>query len=529
MSLLTLPTFSLDTSTPQFSTPSIKMRPFLIQGATTGIPPANPERINTVYTKNNNTPFYSTTASEYTSTQINTKNIILNDYCQGTTLVDMVDEASPRYEFAFAAFHANDLATTSDKHAIQHVVSLVFRNKAAIYHIQIPLVISSTLQPSDVNPLLRCWLDPSVVSKESFSMNQLFLFKQAVTVEFDRFVYNQLYNLSSTPSVEKITNIAKIVGKYTLCIVKTPQFVLNYPSLAKNDLATFSDVFNYVMAEPMHIANPRYPLQRSEDIYMLANSSSKYPSPTFYSIPVRDLTQLKLVETEGFTDSCTADGTRGRTLQDVKCYPIDLVTQVDANGGITVDENTAKPIDVRPNLQHMAAGPAPAQPPSQFNYTGLIIIILLFIVAFLIIGVSIYFVFRSSTVPPAVAAIAPTAALGSIAALGATAGPPPVTATGPTGPLNPFQKLAVGSQALASAQSAQQTAATALTAALPVVQTPLDILRAQQAEHNRAFKAARAARQAEAQARKAERALAAQLKTAADKTALLTKRLGGSP
>lgn len=527
MSLLTLPTFSLDTSTPQFSTPSVKLRPFLIQGATTGIPPANPERTNTVYTKNNNTPFYSTTASEYTSTQINTKNIILNDYCQGTTLVDMVDEASPRYEFAFAAFHANDLATTSDKHAIQHVVSLVFRNKADIYHIQIPLVLSSTLQASDVNPLLRCWLDPSVVSKESFSMNQLFLFKQAVTVDFDRFVYNQLYNQSSTPSVEKTTTIAKFVGKYTLCIVKTPQIVLQYPSLAKNDLATFSDVFNYVMAESMHIANPRYPLQRSEDIYMLANSSSKYPSPTFYSIPVRDLTQLKLVETEGFTDSCTADGTKGRTLDNVKCYPIDLVTQVDANGGITVDEITGKPIDVRPNLQHMAAGPAPAQPPSNFNYVGLIIIAVLFALTFLIICVAIYFAFRNSTVEPAVI-VAPTA-LAGIAALGATGGPPPMTATGPTGPLNPFQKLAVASQALASGQAAQQTAANALTAALPVVQTPLDILRAQQAEHNRAFKAARAARQAEAQARKAERALAAQLKTAADKTALLTKRLGGSP
>jgi hypothetical protein len=358
-------------------------------------------------------------------------------------------------------------------------------------------------------------------------MNQLFLFKQAVTVDFDRFVYNQLYNQSSTPSVEKTTTIAKFVGKYTLCIVKTPQIVLQYPSLAKNDLATFSDVFNYVMAESMHIANPRYPLQRSEDIYMLANSSSKYPSPTFYSIPVRDLTQLKLVETEGFTDSCTADGTKGRTLDNVKCYPIDLVTQVDANGGITVDEITGKPIDVRPNLQHMAAGPAPAQPPSNFNYVGLIIIAVLFALTFLIICVAIYFAFRNSTVEPAVI-VAPTA-LAGIAALGATGGPPPMTATGPTGPLNPFQKLAVASQALASAQSAQQTAATALTAALPVVQTPLDILRAQQAEHNRAFKAARAARQAEAQARKAERALAAQLKTAADKTALLTKRLGGSP
>ena len=162
--LYTLTTFSLDKTLPQFSSPPIKIRPFLIQGATTGIPPGNPDRTNILYTKNKDTPFYSTNPNEYTRRQINTKNLILNDYCPGTTLVDMVEKGSPRYEFAFAAIHTNDLGTTSDANFIQHILSIVFINGVDIYHIQIPLCISSKIQPSDVNPFVRSWLDPSSIS-----------------------------------------------------------------------------------------------------------------------------------------------------------------------------------------------------------------------------------------------------------------------------------------------------------------------------------------------------------------------------
>jgi hypothetical protein len=35
-----------------------------------------------------------------------------------------------------------------------------------------------------------------------------------------------------------------------------------------------------------------------------------------------------------------------RHLQNVKCYPIDLASQVDENGNIFIDESTKKPIDV---------------------------------------------------------------------------------------------------------------------------------------------------------------------------------------
>jgi type IV secretory pathway component VirB8 len=74
-----------------------------------------------------------------------------------------------------------------------------------------------------------------------------------------------------------------------------------------------------------------------------------------------------------------------------------------------VDENTAKPIDVRPKLQEMAAGPIAPVVPSKVNSTILIITIVLFAVGLLILIAAVYFVFRNSTVEPYVAGIQPQA------------------------------------------------------------------------------------------------------------------------
>jgi len=421
--------FSLDTSTPQFSSTPIKLRPFLVQGATTGIPPANPERTSILYKKNKDTPLYSTVPTDYDISQINTKNIIYSDYCAGTTLVDMVDTASPRYEFAFSAIHTNDLATTSEKNTVAHVVSMVFTHNNDIYHIQIPLVTSSSIQPSDVNPLLRCWLDPSSVSKDSFSMNQLFHFKQSVTAEFDRYTFIMNYNQTATEPLAKVTQISKFAGKYTLCLFNTPQYVLKYASLAKNDLPSFNDVFNYVMKERFNLASPRFPLQVSPDVYMLANSSSKYPMPTFYSIPTRELSQLRLSDTkEGFANSCS-NGSAGRLLNSVKCYPIDLATQVDANGDIRVDETTAMPIDVTQLEENPLATPI-SLPNSSTNYKFIIIFAILFTVALLIMIGLVVYTFRSSRpVPATVAAVASVNAIN--AAVNAARAPAPVPAPVP--------------------------------------------------------------------------------------------------
>ena len=417
--LYPLTIFSLDTATPQFSSTPVKLRPFTIQGGSTGIPPANPDRTVVLYTENKDTPRYSTTPSDYEQTQVNTRNIILTDYFPSSTLVDMVDSNSPRYEFAFAAFHKNDLATTSDKNKVDNVVSVVFRNNTDIYHIQIPIVVSSSMQAADVNPLLRCWMDPTSSPKESFSINQLLSFKQTQKVEFDRFTFTMKYNQTSTPS----TNTPKYSGKYTLCLMKTPQFVLNYSSLVKNDLPSFNDVFNYMMYSQMNIKDPRFPLQLSPDVYLMANTVTKYPQPTFYIIQSGDLAKVRLATTEGFADTCSS-GATGRLLNSVKCYPIDLVTQVDANGDIMIDENTSRPMDVT----RVKAPPLlpPPNPTVQTNYTFIVLIILISVILLAIVAGLLYWCFRA---PPA-------APLGSAAAVGSPSQGSPSPSPGSPSPGN---------------------------------------------------------------------------------------------
>lgn len=389
--LYTLTTFSLDKTLPQFSSPPIKIRPFLIQGATTGIPPGNPDRTNILYTKNKDTPFYSTTPSEYTRREINTKNLILNDYCPGTTLVDMVEKGSPRYEFAFAAIHTNDLGTTSEANVIQHILSIVFINGVDIYHIQIPLCISSKIQPSDVNPFVRSWLDPSFISKESFSMNQLLSFKQTATCEFDRYIFTLKYNQQASTTSSRMTSISPFTGNYTVCILKTPQFVLDYQSLiGPNDLSSFNDIFNYVMRDQLSISDPRFPLAMCSDIYMLSNGSTQYPKPSFYTIPTQYLTQLKL--SEGFTGSCS-NSSAGRMLDSVKCYPIDLASQVDANGNIFIDETSAKPIDIRPSSDEIDLPTINAPITGSSFYFNLFLVLITVLTLIVVLFLLVYYVF----------------------------------------------------------------------------------------------------------------------------------------
>jgi len=409
--LYTLSTFSLDKLVPQFSSPPINMRPFLIQGATTGIPPGNPDRTNILYVKNKDTPFYSTTPSEYTTRQINTKNLILNDYCPGTTLVDMVEKDSPRYEFAFAAIHTNDLGTTSDANIIPHILSIVFINRVDIYHIQIPLSISSKIQSSDVNPFIRSWLNPLSTEKESFSINQLLSFKQTATCEFDRYMFTLKYNQQASTTSSRMTSISPFGGKYTLCIFKTPQFVLDYEILAvPNDLPTFNDIFNYVMRDQLSITDPRFPLALCSDVYMLSNGSTQHPKASFYTIPTQYLTQLKL--SEGFTGSCN-NSSAGRMLDSVKCYPIDLASQVDANGNIFIDETSAKPIDIRPSADVIdsptinTSALIPSASTTQF-YFNLFLVLITVIILSMVLFLLVYYVFvkrsnpMTNTVPPAV-------------------------------------------------------------------------------------------------------------------------------
>jgi hypothetical protein len=221
----------------------------------------------------------------------------------------------------------------------------------------------------------------------SYSINQLFTFTTP-KVEFDRYTFQMKYNRTSTTIAARNTGIASFLGKYTLCVVKTPQYVLGGQMLddfVKNDFATGNDLFNFAMYDLLGIANPLFPLQLSSDLYMQGNIASTYPKPTFYQITTTDITQQK----EGFED---------RLLNNVKCYPIDLASQVDSAGAITIDEYTMKPID--PRINKVPVPPdVPLVPQSTFSYTSLFLVIGIVVGFLLIFAGTAYYILKPTAKP----------------------------------------------------------------------------------------------------------------------------------
>lgn len=386
-----LDTFSLDPNVTQYSSTRITSPPFVIQGSTTSVPPENTNTA-TVYKKINSgtpninpTPSNSTTPSEYTASKLQLNNILLgNDYCQGTTLVDLVDKNTPRYTLAYIAIHANDLKSTAYNYQAKSnanvtlMCSIVFRNGKDIYHIQIPICGLEKYQLADVNPFLRTWLFTDKQASGSYSVNQLFKFPGTVG-EFDSFTFALNYNQNSPK---------KFVGKYTVCLFKTPHSI---PSTGKYDplvtnpsLGTSDAIFNYVMQGPMSITYPSFPLQVSPDRHIAQITPNTFPLSTFYSLPIH------------FLLNTPTPPTTNRKLNSVKCYPIDLVSQVDDTGAIFIDEETSHPVDVRqvtggPTEQVSIEIPATRS----FSYINLIIAICVFILL-LLIGICIFiYVFKN--------------------------------------------------------------------------------------------------------------------------------------
>ncbi len=399
-----LDTFSLDPNVVQYSSTRITSPPFVIQGSTTSVPPEN-KNTATTYTKIgsgtpniNPTPSNSTTPSEYKASTIQLNNILFgNDYCQGSTLVDLVGTATPRYTLAFIAIHDNDLKSSAynyqkkSKATANTICSIVFRNGNDIYHIQIP-ICATDCQLADVNPFLRTWLFADKQATGSYSVNQLFKFSGTVA-EFDTFAFALNYNQNSSK---------KFVGKYTICLFKTPHTIpLNgqYDTLVINPtLATFDSIFNYAMQGPMKITYPSFPLQISPDRHIAQILPNTFPLSTFYSLPIH------------FLLNTPAPPTTNRKLNSVKCYPIDLVSQVDDTGAIFIDEETSRPVDVR-----QATGTSIEQVPSisvavpttQFSYINLIIALVVFIIL-LLIGICVFiYVFKNRFIVNPMVEVAP--------------------------------------------------------------------------------------------------------------------------
>jgi len=311
--------------------------PFVLNGAPMTTRPQSLRNLSTYRIKSSSSfkRFEQLNNSDYVLDNLLSENIIGAD--SNTTL----RYESQTYTQKFIALHSG----TTDQGDIWGetgtAVSIFFtaRNDD-MFHIYIPVSITGTTS-SDENKFLKAWLDSSYTLPTPFSVNRLLEFSEN----------NVRFRISNF--CLKYNNLKKI-NHYSLCKFNNPhtlKYITGSSWLGENGLTStqkptgdsvssyrrtkFNDVLNFMLNGIIVDQKNRNLISEVEHIATSSRSSSAI-KPIFYS-----LTKDQLFT----TSKVSATGVKG--LQNIKCYPLDLASQVDENGNIFIDQETRKPIQVK--------------------------------------------------------------------------------------------------------------------------------------------------------------------------------------
>ncbi len=340
--------------------------------------------------------------------QLNNKDIRDSDYVLKDVLSEHIRFGSSdtslrfdgeNYALDFIAIHKPLWDTLSTP--LQ--VSLLFTNASgAFFHIAIPLEVGGTDQ--DENRFLKTWFSESSPGD--------------LTV-------NELLRVSEDPAKFAITNYclqlntgqaSQQVLPYTLCLFNTglkiqkssaPAWLLNPEAdrkfrfglilqFMKSDL--FKSYLTHTNSQGISVTEPTRELSKQQ---LFSSDSQRTFKPAYYSVKRADLLGRQVSKgsgTEGFTNPSDVRG-----LQNVKCYPIDLASQVDDQGNIFVDQTTNKPLSLDSVKEAGGKVVAPeldvdeesAATFNTFRYWFFVAVICFLVIVFLI--VIILYVFRATT------------------------------------------------------------------------------------------------------------------------------------
>jgi hypothetical protein len=219
-------------------------------------------------------------------------------------------------------------------------VSLLFESEdgGTYFHICIPVELTSSGE--DQNIFLKYWLNQNRLTNvpSNLTTNELLNFRKS-SVKFYTIQY--CLNLNS----DKVSNsyiLCKFQDSLKLDKTQLPAWLQTDPTMSKggdNYKKTFSSIFNLVLRGKVQNLTAGFndpPLLSLTDYFTTGQETTL--KPIYYDVSSDKLTG-KL-----FKQSFQAKP--GKTLQNIKCYPIDLATQVNSDGTINVDEETNKPIPV---------------------------------------------------------------------------------------------------------------------------------------------------------------------------------------
>ena len=316
----------------------------------------------------------------YDTIALNTQNIIDTESLGNTTL----RYEGHSYNLAYIAIHKPIWAS---KYSLQ--LSMVFTSpEFAILHICIPIELAN----SDIgaNAFLAHWLYEEKMPP-GLTVNELLNFNTA-TVSFTGLQYCLRYNNKAN------------VSPYTFFNFDTPLYINSARSPSWINLNTVTrptsdEIFNLMMHGQVtyYERDIRDPRLISKESHFSDERTQNLVKPILYTVKREVMYKKKIIE--GFGQN---------TLQNVKCYPIDLNTQIDDNGHVVIDEDN-KPVDLSkinsaeyarldPTL---AANAANASKENNNVMRSWIVFIIIGVIAVILIIVAAVFFFQGKSAKPA--------------------------------------------------------------------------------------------------------------------------------
>ena len=441
-----------------FSTSPQPINPFVLNGSPMVNPPVSltnsgEYRRTSQALQNPKSPKYFSSENYY-SMNLNTSNIIGPESFGNTTM----RYEGKTYTLNFMAIHAPIWSSVSGN--IPQISLLFTTSEFHILHICIPIYLTNT--ENNTNTFLRHWLYDESPLPSGFTVNEIFNFPDPM-ISFATLHYCLRYNNKSemSPYVYCIFKDGlSINGDKAPAWIKSLQKAEKLPEEGNNTpymRKTFDDIFNLMMhGRVTYFLRDDIKDTRliSTEQHFTEERTQTIINPINYNIKrtllYSNTSAKKRNNTEGF-----ANQNPKMNLQNVKCYPIDINTQIDEQGNVVIDQTTNKPIDLKENgagssSQSIGIDPNTALQKENLdkitaNNTRFSIVLGIFITVFSAISLIILFFFlRSRSVAAAPAATAATAAA-TAATAAATAGTVGTGAATPVGTATPAPATGVKS------------------------------------------------------------------------------------
>jgi hypothetical protein len=215
-----------------------------------------------------------------------------------------------------------------------------------ILHLCIP--INLTNSDDNANPFLRYWLYDETPLPSGFTVNEILNFSQP-TVSFATLQYCLKYNNSedTTPYLFCLFNDGLNINAS-----KAPAWITKLSTSDKLPAEGSTD--SYMRKTSDEILNLfmhgkiKYFMRDVKDTRLISveqhfsdDRTQTVIKPVIYTVK-RELL-FKKKTNEGFSNQRSGNQI---DLQNVKCYPINLNTQIDDNGNVVIDQTTNKPVDL---------------------------------------------------------------------------------------------------------------------------------------------------------------------------------------